>query len=57
MKSDKISRVVLLLEIALIILLHVNKSQVNTDTTKQSLPGIAGSPTATTGMVISQVIR
>ena len=57
MKGEKLSRIILILEVGLIILLHINKNMVSTDTVKQSLPGITGSATTTTGVVISKVIR
>jgi len=57
MKGEKLSRIVLFMEIGLIILLHINKNMVATETAKQSLPGITGSATTTTGVVISKVMR
>jgi hypothetical protein len=57
MKGEKLSRIVLFMEIGLIILLHINKNMVATETAKHSLPGITGSATTTTGVVISKVMR
>jgi hypothetical protein len=57
MKGEKLSRIILFLEIGLIVLLHINKNMVSSDTARQSLPGITGSATTTTGVVISKVIR
>lgn len=57
MKGEKLSRIILFLEVGLIILLHINKNMVSTETVRQTLPGITGSATTTTGVVISKVIR